>query len=145
MDKTVLSAWPDSQKKIRASIQKVIQTIHKIHQFEISLLLVSDSEIQEVNRLSRGKDKPTDVLSFPISENIPGAYKNLGEILISMDTLKRQAKEIGHSQKEEFYRLLVHGILHLLGYDHEISPQEEKRMKRKEDQCLAFIWGEESI
>jgi probable rRNA maturation factor len=144
MDKTVPSAWPDSKKRIQSAIQKVVQTIHKIHHFEISLLLINDLEIQKVNHLSRGKDKPTDVLSFPISEHIPGAYKNLGEILISMDTLKRQAKEIGHSQKEEFYRLLVHGILHLLGYDHEISPQEEKRMKRKEDQCLELIWNVET-
>lgn len=141
LQKTIDSPWPDSQKKIRAAIQLVVLKIQKIHQFEISLLLLDDREMREINRIRRGKDKPTDVLSFPIAESIPFGLPNLGEIYISWDTLKRQALEIGHSRKEEFYRLLVHGILHLLGYDHEISEKEERRMKKKEDECLALIFS----
>jgi probable rRNA maturation factor len=55
--------------------------------------------------------------------------------------MRKQAREIGHSDKEEFYRLLVHGILHLLGFDHEKSAYEEKRMQEKEDECLQLILG----
>lgn len=65
----------------------------------------------------------------------------LGEIVISIDTLQKQAKEIGHSEKDEFYRLLVHGFLHLLGYDHERGDKEEHIMKLKEDECLEILQG----
>lgn len=123
------------EKKLSGLLFHLVGT----HAFEFSLLLVSDEEIQEYNRERRGKDRPTDVLSFPVAEGLPGPYRILGEVVISTDTLVLQANEIGHSEKEEFYRLLVHGILHLLGYDHEISPEEERRMQRKEDECLDFL------
>ena len=110
--------------------------------YEFSLLVTSDEEIQKINLAKRGKDKATDVLSFPIIEkDLPDGYKILGEVVISIDTMRKQAREIGHSDKEEFYRLLVHGILHLLGFDHEKSAYEEKRMQEKEDECLQLILG----
>lgn len=105
--------------------------------------------------MRRGKDKTTDVLSFPLefdssplsailqqregknSDSLPPIA--LGEIVISIDTLKKQALEIGHSEKDEFYRLLVHGFLHLLGYDHERGEEEERIMKEKEDECLEIL------
>nr|WP_235596140.1 rRNA maturation RNase YbeY [Leptospira weilii] len=122
---------------------------------ELSLLLVGDSDMREINRLRRGKDKTTDVLSFPLefdssplqnvlqkrrgfgSNSLPPIA--LGEIVISVDTLEKQAIEIGHSVKDEFYRLLVHGFLHLLGYDHERGEEEERIMKLKEDECLEIL------
>ncbi|WP_420912560.1 rRNA maturation RNase YbeY [Leptospira weilii] len=118
-------------------------------------MLVGDSDMREINRLRRGKDKTTDVLSFPLefdssplqnvlqkrrgfgSNSLPPIA--LGEIVISVDTLEKQAIEIGHSVKDEFYRLLVHGFLHLLGYDHERGEEEERIMKLKEDECLEIL------
>ncbi|AOP35978.1 rRNA maturation RNase YbeY [Leptospira tipperaryensis] len=111
--------------------------------------------MKEINLLRRGKDKTTDVLSFPLEfdasplsailqqragkphSTLPPIA--LGEIVISIDTLKKQALEIEHSEKDEFYRLLVHGFLHLLGYDHERGEEEEKIMKAKEDECLEIL------
>nr|WP_232371708.1 rRNA maturation RNase YbeY [Leptospira ainazelensis] len=122
---------------------------------EMSLLMINDSDMKEINLLRRGKDKTTDVLSFPLEfdfsplsavlqqrkkkphSSLPPIA--LGEIVISFDTLKKQAEEIGHSEKDEFYRLLVHGFLHLLGYDHERGEEEEKIMKEKEDECLDIL------
>ncbi|MDV6236919.1 rRNA maturation RNase YbeY [Leptospira ellisii] len=122
---------------------------------ELAILLVGDSDMREINLLRRGKDKTTDVLSFPlefdsaplqnvlqrrnvsISDSLPPIA--LGEIIISVDTLERQAAQIGHSSKDEFYRLLVHGFLHLLGYDHERGEEEERIMKAKEDECLEVL------
>ncbi|EMJ49927.1 rRNA maturation RNase YbeY [Leptospira santarosai] len=122
---------------------------------ELALLLVGDSDMREINRLRRGKDKTTDVLSFPLEfdgsplQNVLQKRKSfdsssfspiaLGEIVISVDTLEKQAVEIGHSAKDEFYRLLVHGFLHLLGYDHERGEEEERIMKLKEDECLEIL------
>ncbi|MBE8364208.1 rRNA maturation RNase YbeY [Leptospira borgpetersenii] len=122
---------------------------------ELGLLLVGDSDMRKINRLRRGKDKTTDVLSFPLEfdsaplQNVlqkrTGFDSNslppiaLGEIVISVDTLEKQAVEIGHSVKDEFYRLLVHGFLHLLGYNHERGEEEERIMKLKEDECLEIL------
>jgi conserved hypothetical protein TIGR00043 len=88
--------------------------------------LVSDAQIKRLNKLYRNKDKPTDVLSFPIGEKVNG-WLILGDVVISVDTAKRQAKELGYSLEEELKRLLVHGLVHLLGYDHELGGEEEKK------------------
>jgi len=93
---------------------------------ELSIVLVSDAQIKRLNKLYRHKDKPTDVLSFPIGEKVNG-WLILGDIVISVDTAKRQAQELGYSLEEELKRLLVHGLVHLLGYDHELGGEEEKK------------------
>jgi probable rRNA maturation factor len=129
-------------KEIKANIKKIVDHITNLKGYELSLLVTSDEEIQKINLAKRGKDISTDVLSFPIVEkDLPEGYKILGEIIISIDTMRKQAREIGHSDKEEFYRLLVHGILHLLGFDHEKGAYEEKRMQEKEDECLQLVLG----
>lgn len=123
---------------------------------ELSLLLVSDAVIHGLNRTWRGKDRPTDVLSFAMLEAAgPGGARPraiigerrprprgarlrgeperlLGDVVISVDTARRQAAEYGHSLETEVDRLLVHGVLHLIGYDHERSAAEARRMFRKE-------------
>jgi probable rRNA maturation factor len=127
-------------KEIKANIKKVLDSLTNLKGYELSVLVTDDSGIQKLNKEKRGKDSPTDVLSFPVIEkDIPEGYKILGEVVISLDTMKKQSREIGHTDKDEFYRLLVHGVLHLLGYDHEKSPYEEKRMQQKEDECLKMI------
>ncbi|MCG6145027.1 rRNA maturation RNase YbeY [Leptospira bandrabouensis] len=112
-----------------------------LQSLELSILLVDDGLMKEINLERRGLNKTTDVLSFPLySEFPPIPYQILGEVVISMDTCQKQAKEIGHSIIDEFYRLLVHGILHLFGYDHETNEEDALRMRAKEDECLELVF-----
>jgi len=97
---------------------------------ELSIALVTDREIRRLNLRWRRKDRPTDVLSFPLEE--PG---NLGDVVISMDTARRQAKEGGWPLAAELRRLLAHGILHCRGYDHE-SAADARRMAAAERRLL---------
>jgi rRNA maturation RNase YbeY len=100
---------------------------------ELSLLLVSDAVMRRLNRDWRGADRPTDVLSFAQAEG-PGSAPPglLGDVVISVDTARRQAAERAAPLGAELDRLLIHGVLHLLGYDHERSPAEARRMQRRE-------------
>ncbi|MCW7482203.1 rRNA maturation RNase YbeY [Leptospira kanakyensis] len=112
-----------------------------LQSLELSILLVNDELMQEINLERRGYDKTTDVLSFPLYSDFPPIpFQILGEVVISMDTCRRQAKEIGHSIIDEFYRLLVHGILHLFGYDHETNEEDAIQMRKKEDECLELVF-----
>jgi rRNA maturation RNase YbeY len=107
---------------------------------ELSILLTDDAAIHRLNRDYRRRDRPTDVLSFSLREGRFGDVSGaLGDVVISLDTAKRQAAENGLTLAAEVDRLLVHGILHLAGYDHEISAREERRMKRKEREMLRRI------
>lgn len=108
---------------------------------DISVMVTTDKIMKEINLERRGFDKTTDVLSFPlltIENKLP--FQILGEVVISMDTCRFQAKNIGHSILDEFYRLLVHGILHLFGYDHETNERDAEIMRKKEDECLDKIF-----
>ncbi|MCO4743178.1 MAG: rRNA maturation RNase YbeY [Proteobacteria bacterium] len=95
---------------------------------ELSVLLTDDATVHPLNRDWRGKDRPTDVLSFSQVEGepIPGAPLMLGDVIISVETASRQADERGHSLARELQILLVHGIVHLLGYDHEDDDEAEE-------------------
>lgn len=107
---------------------------------ELSLVLVSDPVMHELNRSWRGKDRPTDVLAFAQREGAGAAPDGLlGDVVISVDTARRQAADLGHSLAAEGDRLLVHGLLHLLGYDHERSAPEARRMQRKERALLRAL------
>src|SRR5262245_13205684 len=106
---------------------------------ELSLVLVSDRVMHDLNRDWRGHDRPTDVLAFAQNEAGPAPDGLLGDVVISVDTARRQAVSLGHSLVVEADRLLVHGLLHLLGYDHERSPAEARRMQRKERAVLRAI------
>lgn len=100
---------------------------------ELSVLLVSDREMRRLNRAWRGRDRTTDVLSFAQAEGEGGAPAELlGDVVISVGTAKRQAAERGVAPGAEAERLLIHGVLHLLGYDHEVSEREARRMQRRE-------------
>jgi probable rRNA maturation factor len=110
---------------------------------ELSLLLVSDAVMRELNRDWRGKDRPTDVLSFAQAEGSGGAPAGLlGDVVISIDTARRQAAERAASLGSELDRLLIHGVLHLLGYDHERSPAEARRMQRRERALARRLRGQ---
>jgi len=101
---------------------------------ELAISLVSDAEIHTLNRDYRGKDQPTDVLGFAMREGepTPDGEDVLGDVVISLDTAARQAAERGVTLASEVRDLLIHGILHLLGYDHEVGANESRRMKAKE-------------
>ncbi|MEA3353808.1 MAG: rRNA maturation RNase YbeY [Campylobacterota bacterium] len=102
--------------------------VKELNVAEIELIVTDNSEIQEINLTARGKDKPTDVLSFPY-ETMPNTP--IGSIVISKDFVEKYAKEYGHTPQEEFNLLFIHGILHLVGYDHE-TDKGEHRAKEEE-------------
>lgn len=109
---------------------------------ELEVVLTNDEEIHKLNAEYRGKDRPTDVLSFSwaeAEEKFPGEPELLGEIIISLDTAKRQAEEYGHSYEREMAFLAIHGLLHLVGYDHELGQEEEERMKIRQDEILKSL------
>lgn len=103
----------------------------------LSLTIISDAEIKKINKKYRGKNTPTDVISFAYeeTEKFPGK-EMLGEIYISIDTAKKQAKEQRRVLKRELQFLFVHGVLHLLGYTHE-TEEKYKCMMEKTEKMLA--------
>ena len=96
----------------------------------LNIALVSDREIRALNRKFRGVNKPTDVLSFPV-QPIPPFPPSLGEIAIARGVARRQASAHGHSEATEWRVLALHGLLHLLGYDHEHDDGRMRRVERK--------------
>ncbi|MGL6119345.1 MAG: rRNA maturation RNase YbeY [Fusobacteriaceae bacterium] len=106
--------------------------------FYLSVAFVDNKIIREVNRVYRGKDSVTDVISFAYHETEDydvGPYDTLGDILISVEQVKAQAIKYEHTFEREFYYILTHGLLHLLGYDHMIE-DEKKIMREKEEEIL---------
>jgi probable rRNA maturation factor len=102
---------------------------------ELSILITDDEEICSLNRMYRGIDRPTDVLSFSPTEGEGPvtAPQLLGDVVISWETAQRQASELGHTVLVEIKRLLVHGVLHLLGFDHEESDEAGRAMREEEE------------
>jgi probable rRNA maturation factor len=116
---------------------------------EVNVTITSNSDIRSVNYNTRGVDKATDVLSFPMFELKPGEFKAgendvdpetgrlfLGDIMISLDKVADQAERFGHSKEREMAYLVVHSALHLLGYDHTDEGREKMRMRRREKDIL---------
>jgi probable rRNA maturation factor len=102
---------------------------------EVSLVFTGDQQIQALNAAYRAKNRPTDVLSFSQLEGEGAPGECLGDIVISLDTAARQAAERGLRRDPEILRLLIHGLLHLLGYDHVRVPRSEvRRMQAREDE-----------
>jgi len=95
---------------------------------EIELIITTNEEIQEINREHRGVDKPTDVLSFPYEEVFMGP---LGSIVISEDFVRQKADEFGHTLSDELALLFIHGLLHILGFDHEVDNGEMRQEEHK--------------
>jgi probable rRNA maturation factor len=111
---------------------------------ELTVSLVNDIEIHRLNRDYRGKDRPTDVLAFAMREGprIVGDEAVLGDVVISLETAARQARDRCVSVAEEVRTLLIHGVLHLLGYDHERSPAAARRMQAQERLLLQTLQTE---
>lgn len=111
------------------------------HDAEISILITDDDAIAELNRTYLGRSGPTNVIAFPMQE---GDFSHvtpelLGDVVISADTALREARSMGATLEARFTELLVHGILHLLGYDHERSRAQAKKMGAKTRELLALL------
>lgn len=97
----------------------------------VSVLLTTDREMRRLNRRFRGINKPTDVLSFPADASLPGPEKIAGDLAISVPTARRQGRACGHSLSLELKVLMLHGLLHLAGYDHETDTGEMARREQR--------------
>jgi probable rRNA maturation factor len=118
-------------RKLKKVAQKVLEIVEQ-DQAELCLVLVGNAEIRKLNAKFRKKDYPTDVLSFPAGDELPTGVQLLGDVVISVEKAKEQAKERRRTLNEEMVTLLIHGIVHLLGYDHERSPKDARIMDRLE-------------
>lgn len=135
----VFGEWPDISAALE-SIKAVLAGSTTFHDFadttvEISIVLADDPFVQDLNRTWRGKNKPTNVLSFPQDPD-PGTEEvNLGDVILAYQTVKKEAQSQGKSFMDHTSHLLVHGILHLLGHDHE-NDDEAEEMESLEIQIL---------
>ena len=115
---------------------------------QVTVLLTSDAAMRDLNRRFRGKNRPTDVLSFPSDHHIRGTEKIAGDLAIGVETALRQADEQGHSLAVELRVLMLHGLLHLAGYDHETDSGEmhlrEQRLRKRLGLPLGLIERVES-
>ena len=144
--------FSNKQKKIevpnglRTTIRKCLETALDMEEFdeecEVSLSFVDNEEIKSINAEFRDKDAVTDVLSFPLGDdgyfdvNPDTNCLQLGDIVISLERAQEQATQYGHSFEREVAFLATHSIFHLLGYDHENGPEEEKEMFEKQEKVL---------
>lgn len=134
---------------LRMLVRRCCNAVLRMEKFgapaEISVTFVNNEQIHELNKQYRGKDVPTDVLSFPMGEN--GVYdvnhstgaKVLGDIVISMEKAVEQAERYGHSLEREVGYLSVHSMLHLLGYDHEDGGIQRVHMREKEELVMTQL------
>jgi len=103
---------------------------------QVTVLLTTDATIRDLNQRFRGKDEATDVLSFPTAKLVQNQEKNAGDLAISIETARKQAADQGHSLAVELRILILHGLLHLAGYDHE---SDAGKMQRRERQLRAKL------
>lgn len=131
-----LSSFSSLFERISKSAEK---TLHLESDLEISVTFVRSVTIHKINRDYRHIDRPTDVISFAIrddlDDDIPEEEKDLGDLFINIDYARRQAREYGHSYEREICFLFTHGLLHCLGYDH-MKPDDAKVMFALQDEIL---------
>jgi probable rRNA maturation factor len=121
------------KKEVEKAARKILEHLHS-SDAELSVLLTGDEDIREINREYRNIDRPTDVIAFAMREGEFGDVNDdlLGDVVISVETAKRQSAERVGSLMDEVIFLLIHGILHLHGFDHEGDDAERIRMEEKE-------------
>jgi probable rRNA maturation factor len=113
------------------------------HDKELSLLFTDDDRITQLNNRYLGRNAPTNVLAFPMPARLTSRAESamLGDVVISVDTALREAGELGETFEHVIDRLMIHGVLHLLGYDHEKSTAEAEGMEKEEERLMALIRG----
>jgi probable rRNA maturation factor len=147
------SETPGARRYLRAvsADARALLSLLSLDNCELSLVLTGDSPIRELNRAFRGKNRSTDVLSFPQLDDCAAVRPEyaavhhetepaaLGDVVISVDTALRQAERFGVSPESRLRTLLIHGVLHLLGYDHEKSRTDARRMFAQERELAAAL------
>ena len=116
---------------LKAKARRILRLLD-LKDCELSVALVGDEEIRRLNGRYRARDEPTDVLAFPTEDPPPSGPRLIGDVVISVEKAARQARQRRRSLDDELEVLLVHGILHNLGYDHERSPEDERTMRAME-------------
>ncbi|RQD69774.1 MAG: rRNA maturation RNase YbeY [Tindallia sp. MSAO_Bac2] len=124
-------------------IEKAVASCYQLEKYpetyQVSISFVNNDEIQQLNRQYRGKNEPTDVLSFPMSFDDPAVEeKLLGDIVISTEKMLKQAREFGHGVKREMIYLVVHSVFHLMGYNH-LDDESKEIMRLKEEQVMTLM------
>jgi len=144
-DENWVKLLPDSQNMVNKIVKSVLSRFEiKADEIELSVVLANDDFIQELNRDYRGKDRATNVLSFPSEELVPFEYGDLppyfvmGDIILAVETVKAEAIDQEKSFHDHFVHLMTHGILHLLGFDH-IKNDEAEQMEGLEAEILAIL------
>lgn len=125
-------------RRLKGAAVKLLKLLKK-DRAELSIGLIGNGEMRRLNARYRKKDYPTDVLSFPVAMEFPRRAPLLGDVIISVDKAKQQAKERGRSLDQEMTTLLIHGVLHLLGYDHERSAKDARIMGRLEKKLFLML------
>lgn len=131
-------------RKLKFLALRILQ-ITRHEKFELTVGLIGNAEMRRLNAKFRNKDYPTDVLSFPAEENLPGDTLLLGDVIISLDKARQQAKEEHRPVREEIVTLLIHGVVHLLGYDHERSERDARIMGRLEKKIYRALCEPEKL
>ena len=136
-------------KQVRAILKKIVAYYGEKRDFSVTF--VTDNEIQELNREYREIDAPTDILTFRLDDapSFPISFEEedvdflnneeMGDIFISLDTMRRNAEEFGVKNEEELSRLLLHGILHLRGLDHKTNDFEKEEMLKEQEEVLTKL------
>jgi probable rRNA maturation factor len=127
-----------SRRGLKKIALKILELVEQ-SQAELSVALVNNAKIRELNATFRKKDQPTDVLSFPAGKELPKGVRLLGDVVISVEKARKQAKEKGRTLNEEMVTLLIHGVVHLLGYDHERSAKAARIMSRLEEKIYQAL------
>lgn len=139
-DQKKIKMTPDLRRLVKRAVLAVLDFEDFGRRAEVSVTFTDNEGIHALNREYRNVDRPTDVLSFPLSDgedyDTDGDAVLLGDIVISLERAKTQAEEYGHSFEREVAFLTVHSMLHLLGYDHETSPEDERDMFARQDEIL---------
>ncbi len=129
----IMEITENNIKAIEYAVSTVLKAENANGDYEVSVSFVTNEEIRELNRDYRNVDSETDVLSFPMDEDVFNGVIILGDIVLSTQRIIEQANEFGHSLEREMIYLTVHSMLHLIGYDHIIdSEKEEMRLREKE-------------
>lgn len=134
---------------LRRSVKTALQSEGVTQPCEVNILLTDDEGIHEINLAMRGVDRPTDVLSFPMFDLAEGEHPDacdpetgrvpLGDMCISVERARAQAREYGHSFEREICYLAVHSTLHLLGYDHMDEGERKRRMRGREEAVMSVL------
>ncbi len=129
-----------AQKRIKKKAKTILNALES-PDGELSILIVDDPEIAKLNKTYLGRSGPTNVIAFPMQEGAFGEINPnlLGDVVISLDTAAREAREDSISVESRFDQLLIHGILHLFGFDHEKTSEQTEEMTIKEEQLLKLL------